>query len=444
LLPTCEADQVNESPDHVFHRAPDRPVAVRGSGSTITTADGREFLDGAGGAVASSIGHGRAEVVAAMAAQAGLLEYVHATQFTTEAVARFAAHVAEVVPMSEARVFPVSGGSEANETALKLARAYHLAHGETDRHVILARLGAYHGNSRGALDASNRASVTVGYEPWLGQTVRVPLANPYRDDRTGAEHAAEVDRVIRATGPGRVAAFIAEPVSGATLGAVVPPDDYWPEVAAVLRSHGVLLIADEVMTGFGRTGCWFGMDNWGVQPDILTSGKGASSGYWPLGLCVASGHVYDTVDEADTFAHGFTWSHHPVGAAVADAVLTVIQRDGLVDRSRTMGERCRKRLSAELGDHPHVGEVRGVGLLDAVEFVADRRTKQPFPRTDGVTERIAAAAFERGLTVYPCTSAVDGNVGDAVILGPPLSVTEGDLDEMVDRLVASVLDVLPG
>jgi adenosylmethionine-8-amino-7-oxononanoate aminotransferase len=434
---------VSESPDHVFHRAPDRPVAVHGSGSTITTADGRQFLDGAGGAVASSIGHGRAEVVAAMAAQAERLEYVHSTQFTTESVARFAAHVAEVVPMRDARVFPVSGGSEANETALKLARAYHLAHGETDRHVILARLGAYHGNSRGALDASNRASVTAGYEPWLGQTVRVPLANPYRDDRSGAEHAAEIDRVIRATGAGRVAAFIAEPVSGATLGAVVPPDDYWPEVAAVLRSHGVLLIADEVMTGFGRTGCWFGMDNWGVQPDILTSGKGASSGYWPLGLCVASGHVYDTVDAADTFAHGFTWSHHPVGAAVADAVLTVIQREGLVDRSRTMGERCREQLDAALGAHPHVGEVRGIGLLNAVEFVADRRTKQPFARTDGVTERIAAAAFERGLTVYPCTSAVDGNVGDAVILGPPLSVTEADLDEMVDRLVASVLEVMP-
>ena len=205
----------------------------------------------------------------------------------------------------------------------------------------------------------------------------------------------------------------------------------------------MLLIADEVMTGFGRTGRWFGMDNWGVQPDILTSGKGASSGYWPLGLCVASGEVYDTVDEADTFSHGFTWSHHPVGAAVADAVLTVIQREGLVDRSRTMGERCRERLSAALDDHPHVGEVRGIGLLNAVEFVADRRTKQPFARADGVTERIAGAAFERGLTVYPCTSAVDGNVGDAVLLGPPLSVTEDDLDEMVDRLVASVLATLP-
>ena len=401
---------MNDRADHVFHRAFDRPVAVSGSGSTITTSDGRAILDGAGGAIASSIGHGRTEVVEAMAAQASLLEYVHSTQFTTESVARFAAHVAEIVPMEDARVFPVSGGSEANETALKLARAYHLAHGETDRHIVLARFGAYHGNTRGVLDASNRASVTVGYEPWLGQTVRVPLANPYRDQRTGAEHAAEIDRIIQATGPGRVAA----------------------------------LIADEVMTGFGRTGRWFGMDNWGVRPDILTSGKGASSGYWPLGLCVASGHVYDTVDEADTFSHGFTWSHHPVGAAVADTVLTIIQREGLVERSRLMGERCRDRLHAALGDHPNVGEVRGIGLLNAVEFVADRETKQPFDRADGVTERINAAAFERDLTLYPCTSAVDGNVGDAVLLGPPLSVSEDDLDEMVDRLVASVQTTLPG
>jgi adenosylmethionine-8-amino-7-oxononanoate aminotransferase len=439
---TCEAEPVTDRADHVFHRAPERPIAVRASGSTITTADGRRVLDGAGGAIASSIGHGRAEVVAAMAAQAADLEYVHSTQFVTEPLQRFAAHVAEVVPLRDARVFPVSGGSEANESAIKLARAYHLARG-ADRHVILARSGAYHGNSRGALDASHRSSVTSGYEPWLGQTVRVPLVNPYRDDRTGAEHASEIDRVIRATGPERIAAFIAEPVSGATLAAVVPPDDYWPEVAAVLREHGVLLIADEVMTGFGRTGRWFGMHHWDVEPDILTSGKGASSGYWPLGLCVASGEVYDTVEAADTFSHGFTWSHHPVGCAVADAVLTVIHEEGLVERSAKLGQRCRERLRDRLGDHPHTGEVRGIGLLNAVEFVADRATKQPYDRSAGVTERITAAAFELGLTVYPCTSAVDGNVGDAVMLGPALSVSEDDLDEMVDRLAAAVFATLP-
>ena len=428
--------------DHVFHRGPNVPVAVRASGSSITTADGRTYLDGAGGAIACSVGHGRREIAEAMAAQAAAVAYVHATQFETESLHRLAGRLAALVPVDDARVFPVSGGSEANESALKLARSYHLARGDSERHVVIARAGAYHGNSRGALDASDRSLLRAGYEPWLGQTVRVPLANPYRDAMTGADHADVLDAAIRDVGPERVAAFIAEPVAGATLGAVVPPDDYWPAVAEVCRRHGVLVIADEVMTGFGRTGRWFGMDHWGVRPDILTSGKGASSGYWPLGLMVASGELYDAVTEAAAYAHGFTWSHHAVGAAVAGAVIDVIERERLVERSAVLGEVVHQRLTAELGEHPHVGQVRGLGLLRAVELVADRDTKAPFDRAERVSERIVAAAFERGLTVYPCSSAVDGRVGDAVLLGPPLSVTDADLEAMLDRLVDAVRSVV--
>ena len=428
---------------HVFTRATGRPLAVRAEGRTITDADGRAYLDGAGGAIACSIGHGHPEVAAAMAAQANAVDYVHATQFSSATVNEFASRLAVLVPVDDARIFPVSGGSEANETALKLARSYHLARGDTERHVILARAGSYHGNSRGALDASDRNALRAGYEPWLGQTVRVPLVNPYRDDRTGAQHAAEIDRIIDEIGPHRVAAFLAEPVSGATLGAVVPPDDYWPAVAAVCRKHGVLLILDEVMTGFGRTGTWFAADHWGVRPDIITAGKGVSSGYWPMGLCIASGGIFDAVQTAGTFVHGFTWSHHPIGAAVAGAVLTILERDGLVESAGPLGERCRERLGSHLDNHPNVGEIRGIGLLNAVEFVRHRTSKQAFERSERVVERITAAAFERGLTVYPCASAVDGHIGDAVILGPPLSVTEAELDEMVDRLAAAVADVLP-
>jgi adenosylmethionine-8-amino-7-oxononanoate aminotransferase len=428
--------------DHVFHRAHDRPVAVRAEGSTITTADGRTFLDGAGGAIACSIGHGRPEVIAAMAEQAATVDYVHATQFESASLGAFASRLAALVPVDDARVFPVSGGSEANESALKLARSYHLARGDEDRHVVLARAGAYHGNSRGALDASDRSTLRAGYEPWLGHTVRVPLANPYRDDRSGADHAAALEATIVEVGGDRVAAFIAEPVAGATLGAVVPPDDYWPAVAEVCERHGVLLIADEVMTGFGRTGRWFGVDHWGVRPDILTSGKGASGGYWPLGVMVCSGKVFDTVDGAGTYVHGFTWSHHPVGAAVATAVIDVIEREGLVERAAELGDLVQSRLVDELGEHSNVGDIRGLGLLRAVEFVADRTSRAPFDRSDRITERVLAAAFARGLTVYPCTSAVDGRVGDAVLLGPPLSVTGPDLDEMLDRLVAAIRDVL--
>lgn len=428
--------------DHVFHRAPERPVAVSGRGATIVTADGRTFLDGAGGAIACSIGHGRTEIADVMARQSAAIAYVHATQFESEPLHRFADRLAHRAPVDDARVFPVSGGSEANESALKLARSYHLARGDTNRHVVLARAGAYHGNSRGVLDASDRSALRAGYEPWLGQTVRVPLVNPLRDDRSGSEHADEIERVIVDVGADRVAAFLAEPVAGATLGAVVPPPDYWPAVAEVCRRHGVLLIADEVMTGFGRTGRWFGMDHWGVRPDILTSGKGASGGYWPLGVMVASGDVYDTVTAADAFVHGFTWSHHAVGTAVAAAVIDVIERERLVERAAMLGDRVQARLVHELGGHPNVGEIRGLGLLRAVEFVVDRATNAPFDRTDRVAERVVGAAFERGLTVYPCTSAVDGRVGDAVLLGPPLSTTDDELDAMLDRLVDAVHDVI--
>ena len=435
--------RVAASTDHVFRRDNDRPVAVSALGCTITTADGREFLDGSGGAIACSIGHGRSEIVSAMAAQANAVAYVHATQFTVSSVARLARHVASIAPVDDARVFPVSGGSEANETALKLARSYHVGRGDHDRHIVLARQGAYHGNSRGALDVSDRSALRAGYEPWLGHTVRVPMVNPYRDSRTGAEHAAELDRIIRDTGAERIAALIAEPISGATLGAVTPPDDYWPAVAEVCRAHGVVLILDEVMTGFGRTGAWFAADHWGIRPDIITAGKGASGGYWPLGLCIASGDVYDTVTEAGTFAHGFTWSHHPVGAAVADATIGVIEREGLVAASRELGERGIAWLRNGLGDHPNVGEIRGRGLLMAVEFVSDRGTKLPFDRSQQVAERVVAAAFDRRLTAYPCSSAVDGNVGDAVLLGPPLCVTADELRTMVERLVDAVRAVLP-
>ncbi len=429
--------------DHVFHRAEHRPIAVRAHGSTIVTADGRSILDGAAGAIACSIGHGHPAVIAAMAEQAATVSYVHAHSFETEALSEFATRVAAVTPIADARVFPVSGGSEANESAIKLARSYHVARGDHDRHVILAREGAYHGNSRGALDASHRAALTATYEPWLGQTARVPLANPYRDTRSGEEHAAEIDRVIREIGPSQVAAFIAEPISGATLAAAVPSDDYWPAVIEVLRRHGVLLIMDEVMTGFGRTGRWFGADHWGVRPDMITSAKGVSSGYWPLGLCIASGAVYDTVTAAGNFSHGFTWSHHPVGAAVGESVLRVIEREDLVERSARLGEATLARLRTELGDHPCVGDVRGRGLLIGIEFVTDRSTRMPFDAEAAVAERVTDAAMARDLTVYTCTSVVDGAVGDAVLLGPPLNTTDDDLAEMVTRLVAAIHDVLP-
>src|SRR5439155_11710239 len=279
------------------------PSVVRGEGALLWDAEGRRYLDSSGGAIVVGIGHGDGDVVRAMADQASRIAYAHGTQFPSEALESYAADLAPLLPMDGPRIYPVSGGSEAIETALKLARAYHLARGQGDRQVVMARWGSYHGNTRGALDASGREPLRAPYLPWLGQSMFVPAVYEYRctldshPDACGSRHAELLDQAIRLADPATVAAFIAEPVGGATIGAAVPPDDYWPAVAEVCRRHGVLLIADEVMTGFGRTGRWFGGDHWGLRPDIVVAAKGAGSGYWPFGFAACSGRVFDAVTE---------------------------------------------------------------------------------------------------------------------------------------------------
>ena len=434
---------------NVFPRsASPLPQAVSAEGSWITDSDGKRYLDAAGGALVVNIGHGDRTVVRAMKEQAARVAYVHGTQFTTEVLEAYADELAALLPMDDPRVYPVSGGSEAVETAFKLARAYHVANGEPKRHRIVARWGSYHGNTRGALDASGREPLRAPYAPWLGQALHVPAVYEYRcpwprhPQGCGADHAEALERTILEAGADTVAAFIAEPVVGATLGGAVPPDDYWPAVAEVCRRHGVLLIADEVMTGFGRTGSWFGGDHWGVRPDILVAGKGCSSGYWPLGLCVASGDVFDALREGG-FVHGFTYSHHAVAAAVGRAVLRRIHEDGLVERSRAQGELLLKELSGALAEHPNVGDVRGLGLMIGVELVGDRTSARPFPRSDRVTERVVGAAREGGLLLYSSTGCADGTNGDLVMLGPPFTLTDEDRGVIVERTEAAVAAVLP-
>jgi hypothetical protein len=429
---------------HVFSRSPlELPEAVRASGSWIEDADGKRYLDAAGGAIVVNVGHGDESVLAAMSEQAGRVDYVHGTQFTTEVLEAYCGELAEVLPFDDPFVYPVSGGSEAVETALKVARAYHLARGEASRHRVIARGGSYHGNTRGALDASGREPLRRPYLPWLGLTMHVPPPYEYRctldghPSGCGAAHAGELDRAIVEAGPESVAAFIAEPVAGATLGAAVPPDDYWPAIADVCRRHGVLLIADEVMTGFGRTGRWFGVDHWDVRPDILTAGKGAAGGYWPLGLCVASGEIHETV-AAQGFVHGFTYSHHAVGAAVGRAVLHRLREGNLVERSRELGERLLKDLTTALSSSPHVGDVRGLGTMIGMELVAERAAKAPFLRAAKATERVIAAAKAGGLLLYPSTGCADGTDGDLVMIGPPFTLTDDEADQLVERTAAAI------
>ncbi len=416
------------------------PVAVAASGSWVTDAGGRRYLDAAGGAIAVGIGHGSSDVAAAMASQASTLDWVHGSAFTTEVVEDYARDVAGLVPVGSARVFPVSGGSEAMESALKMARAYHLARGDSERSVFVARDASYHGNTIGALDVSGREPPRRPYRPWLGRTARVPAVNEYRcpnpshPEACATFHADRLDDAIRTVGPSRVAGFVAEPIGGAAGGATVPPPGYWDAVTAVCRDHGVLVIADEVMTGFGRTGEWFAADHFGLRPDILIAAKGASSGYWPLGLAVASGEVHDVIVGAGGLVHGFTWSHHPIGAAVGSKILEQIRGMRLVDRARVQGERLRADLDAALEGHPHVGDVRGVGLLLCVELVEDRSSRRPFPREARMTERVLEAAMALGLLVYPSTGNVDGENGDYLLLGPPLGILDDEVDLIVDRL----------
>ena len=431
----------------VFRRSldPALPVAVEASGSTIRDSAGRVYLDAAGGAIVVNVGHGRASIAKALGEQAGRLSYAHGSAFTTEPLEAYAAEIGPRLPVHDPAIYPVSGGSEAIETALKLARAYHLARGETERWVVYARWGSYHGNTIGALDLSGRRPLRRPYEGWLGRFRHVSAAYPYRasdpDSQAlgdGDELAAELDRAFSAAEPGTIAAFVAEPIVGATLAAAVPPDDYWPKIADVCRRHGVLLIADEVMTGFGRTGRWFGLDHWAVTADIVVAAKGATSGYWPFGFVAASGAIHDTVTTTGSFVHGFTYSHAPAGAAVAREVLRILDDEDLVTASRVKGDRLHALLVDRIGGHPHVGEVRGRGLMVGIELVEDRETRHAFPRAARLTEAVVRAARDAGVLVYSGTGNANGVDGDTILLGPPFVVTEPEIERIVETVGAAI------
>jgi adenosylmethionine-8-amino-7-oxononanoate aminotransferase len=427
---------------HVFPRTLDRslPTAVSSEGVWITDAEGRRFLDAAGGAIVVNVGHGDRDVLWAMSEHASRVDYVHATMFTTEDLEAYADELAPRLPMNAPRIYPVSGGSEAVETALKLARAYHLARGDDDRSVIVARRSSYHGNTLGALDASGKAPLRAPYAPWLGRVVHAPAAYDYREPLTAEEHAGALEAAFVRAGRRRVAAFVAEPVSGATLAGVVPPPGYWPAVVDVCRRHGVLLIADEVMTGFGRTGRWFGSEHFDLRPDILTAGKGSSSGYVPFGFAATTGEVFETIGRRG-FVHGFTWSHNGLGAAVGRAVLRRLDEGGLIEASEKQGERIRGGLRDALAACAIVGDVRGIGSMVGIELVRDRSTKEPFVRADRVTERVLSAGRDRRVLLYSSTGHLEGGDGDLLMLGPPFVISDEECELAVERTVDAIASV---
>jgi adenosylmethionine-8-amino-7-oxononanoate aminotransferase len=428
------------------------PTAVRGEGVYIFDATGKRYLDFAGSAVVNFIGHGVAEISAAMAEQAAQLEFVHTSQFTTPVAEAYAEELLAFAGdhFRGGAVYFTSGGSESIETALKLARQYQVEIGQTKRYQVISRQQSYHGSTLGALSVSGNRKRREMYLPMVKEFAHVSMPYCYRCKfdctdscyNCGQQYAAEVEQAIVET-QGESAAFIFEPVSGATLGAVTPPPGYLEKVAEVCRAQGVLLIADEVMTGMGRTGHNFAVDHWNVTPDILVAAKGLSSGYAPLGAVIASKQVIDPIAAGSgAFLHGFTYNAHPISVAAGRAVLRKIIAQKLVraadsQRADSPAQKLRKELDGLL-DLPQVGDVRGIGLLLAVEFVADKKTKKPFPAERNFAARVGQLAAQRGVLVYPMQGSFDSLSGDHVLVAPPAVITEEQMHWAVGELRAAI------
>ncbi len=428
----------------ILHRAiaPDLPVAVGGRGVELFDAAGRAYIDGSGGAAVSCLGHGHPDVIAAIRAQAEALEYAHTSFFTTEPAERLADRLVAGAPAGISHVYFVSGGSEAVEAALKMARQYHVERGQPGRRHVIARRQSYHGNTLGALAAGGNMWRREPFRPILTETHHIAPCYAYRHrepgeslEAYGRRAADELEAKIAELGPETVMAFIAEPVVGATAGAVPAAPGYLKRVREICDRHGVLLILDEVMCGMGRTGTLHACEQDGVAPDLMTIAKGLGGGYQPIGATLLSRPIFDAfATGSGAFQHGHTYIGHPVACAAALAVQEVIERDDLLANVRAMGERLALRLRERLGDHPHVGDLRGRGLFRGVELVEDRATRAPFDPALKLHARIKREAMDRGLLVYPAGGTVDGRIGDHVLLAPPFIVDEAVVDAIVDRL----------
>jgi adenosylmethionine-8-amino-7-oxononanoate aminotransferase len=418
------------------------PQAVRGEGSYIFTADGRKYLDAAGGAAVVNIGHGVADVAQAMAEQAARLAYVHSSQFTTAQAEELAGRLLALAPANfrGGRVYFTSGGSEATETALKLCRQYWMERGETKRFRILSRQQSYHGSTLGALAVSGNARRREPFAPMLAEwghiapcyCHRCPFEDTYPQCKLAC--ADDLEALLQKTGEKTAAGFIIEPVSGATLGAVAPPDGYLARIREICSRHDLLLIADEIMTGMGRTGKPLAVNHWNIEPDIILLGKGIAGGYAPLGAVLVSAEVSERLARrSGVFLHGFTYNAHPVSLAAGLAVLRHMEKHKLMARVDPVGRALRKALES-LRRFPCVGDIRGMGLLMGIEFVGDGQTGEPFPAEAGITGKIFQAALERGVATYPMQGCVDGTRGDHILLAPPFIIDKTEIQEIAAAL----------
>jgi adenosylmethionine-8-amino-7-oxononanoate aminotransferase len=433
---------------HIIHRSLRHtpPVAVSAQGMLVRDSDGKTYIDASGGAAVSSLGHGHPDVLAAMHRQIDKIAYAHTSFFTTDVAEELAAKLAAGAPAGLDQVYLVSGGSEAMETALKLARQYCVENGQSERTVFIARRQSYHGNTLGALAVGGNEWRRKPFAPLLMEVARVSPCYEYRDRAAGetqdaytARLLAELEAAIVEAGAEKVIGFCAETVVGATGGAIPPTPGYFRGVREICDSHGILLIADEVMCGMGRTGTMYSFEQDGIVPDIVAIAKGLGAGYQPVGAVLARSTLVERLRKGSgAFLHGHTYIGHPVAAAAALAVQEVIEREQLLPVVRARGETLRTLLREALGSHPHVGDIRGRGLLMGVELVQDRDMRTPFDPQRGVHAQVKAHAMANGLMVYPMGGTIDGRNGDHVLLAPPFIATDADLAEIVSRLAEAI------
>jgi adenosylmethionine-8-amino-7-oxononanoate aminotransferase len=433
---------------HVFHRhtSAHYPVAAKGDGVFIEDREGKRYLDASGGAAVSCLGHSNTRVVDAIKSQLDAIPFAHTGFFTSEAAEALADRMVADAPDGIDHVYFVSGGSEAVEAALKLARQYFVEIGEPQRRHVIARLQSYHGNTLGALAAGGNVWRRQQYEPLLIETHHISPCFAYRwagdgesEEAYGRRIADELEAKILELGTDSVIAFIAEPVVGATLGAVAASEGYFQRIREICDRYGVLLILDEVMCGIGRTGTLHASEQEGVAPDIMTVAKGLGAGYQPIGATMVAGRIHDAIrDGSGFFQHGHTYMGHPTACAAALEVQKIIAEENLLAKVRAMGEFLDRTLTERLGNHRHVGDIRGRGLFRGVELVVDRATKEPFDPAMRLHARIKSEAMQRGLICYPMGGTVDGRKGDHVLLAPPFIVESKHVELIVDRLAASI------
>lgn len=428
----------------------DYPQAVRGDGCWIYTAEGKKYLDAAGQAAVVSIGHGVSSVADAMTEQAKRLAFAHTSQFHTAQAERLAERLLALAPpglRGGGRVYFTSGGSEANETAIKLARQFQVERGQSGRFRIVSRRQSYHGSTLGAMALSGNMARRAAYQPLLPEWGHISpcfcFHCPLNLEFPGCNLACadELETLLQDDSAGSIAAFIFEPLVGATLGAAPPAEGYIQRIAEICRRHDILLIADEVMTGLGRTGKPFAVDHWNVEPDILTLGKGVASGYTPLGAVIVSPRVVEAFTRGSgAFQHGFTYQAHPVSMAAGNAVLDVLEDKKLFGRVTEVGRELMYALEP-LKSHPHIGDIRGMGLLTAIEFVKDKKTREPFPRESNIADRMRQAAAQHGVLTYPGQGCVDGDRGDHLLLAPPFVITPQECRMTADAIAHASAEV---